>query len=633
MPPEQHGPEGGSVAGRVMCRRSADPVTMAFMPRPWPILDVSLATKCQLLFGASVLLIIAAALFVPGYYMERLVDEMNERQVRHLARLARARVNPASSDWDEQESRLHQWWTDHATELELPEAKPRLIPLATGAPDMTGPALLAMIEAWRPELETAHRRIRRVLEGVDPPPTWRLAWAGYRAAGDRLKDSLDDEQRDRIRQVLRKIVARGPRPALDAFETDCVRKMRANHTLNELGRTIHRPGVPVRHQIILAVRGASVPPDQHPLVAVIDMTAPPPDLNALLWTRVILVLAGVLAGFLAVLVFYLVSQKLILAPVRELTALVKQIAGGDRSARSEIATGDEFEELSDAFNQMLGQLEKSRNELQTINRSLDTRLGELAETNVSLFEANRLKGEFLANVSHELRTPLTSIIGFGDLLNDSARGEGPIDKTRTARYAGNILTSGRMLLDIINDLLDLAKIEAGKIELHRSKFSLREACEALADFTKPLIDKKGLVLQTDLDDRLPTMDSDAGKLRQILYNLLSNAIKYTPEGGRVSLIVRPCDHGSSVRLEVADTGPGIAPEDLEQIFEKFQQLDASVTREHSGTGLGLAISRELCQMLGGKIRVESTLGVGSRFIVELPEVCPARSYRPMPSLT
>ncbi|MBI4581566.1 MAG: HAMP domain-containing histidine kinase, partial [Planctomycetes bacterium] len=236
-------------------------------------------------------------------------------------------------------------------------------------------------------------------------------------------------------------------------------------------------------------------------------------------------------------------------------------------------------------------------------------------------------------VSHELRTPLTSIIGFADLLRDAASSDSATDRTRLARYAHNILSSGRNLLDIINDLLDLAKIEAGRIELHRAMFSLRDVCEALYDLTRPLFDKKQIAFETDLADDLPMLNSDAGKLRQILYNLLSNASKYTPEGGRVRMVVEAVNDGRQVRLSVADTGPGIAPDQHERIFEKFRQLDSSVTREHSGTGLGLAITRELAIMLGGGIHLESEMGRGSTFIVDLPVECPEVVQRRIPALT
>jgi two-component system, NarL family, sensor histidine kinase BarA len=189
-----------------------------------------------------------------------------------------------------------------------------------------------------------------------------------------------------------------------------------------------------------------------------------------------------------------------------------------------------------------------------------------------------------------------------------------------------------MLLDIINDLLDLAKIEAGKVELHRSAFTLHDLCEGLADFMRPLVDKKNLTLNVELDEHLPLMNSDPGKLRQVLYNLLSNAVKYTQEGGTVELRAQGIDK-QNVRLIVADNGPGISAEDQARIFEKFRQLDASVTREHSGTGLGLPISRELCNILGGSLRVESELGRGATFIVEVPAEAPEGIQRPLPSLT
>ncbi len=409
--------------------------------------------------------------------------------------------------------------------------------------------------------------------------------------------------------------------------------MSRDKKLNEM-RTDEQVDSSTTYRLVMAVRGEDSGAGRQPLVGLIDVQLKAPDLSSvLLWTRFMFVLAGLLAGFLAVLVFYIIVQKLILAPVRDLTVLAEDIAGGNLSARADINTGDEFQELGGAFNAMLAELERARVELETINRSLDTRLGELAETNVALYESNRLKSEFLANVSHELRTPLTSIIGFADLLRDTAQSAGELDKQRTARFAHNILTSGRMLLDLINDLLDLAKIEAGKVELHRTRFSLQDICEALGDFVRPLIEKKSLNFRLDLAEDLPSMESDAGKLRQVLYNLLSNAIKYTPERGTVSLEAVAIAGHRQVCITVSDTGPGITPEDQERIFEKFWQLDSSVTREHSGSGLGLAISKELSQLLGGNIRVESERGRGSRFIVTLPVQSPATARRPLPTLT
>ncbi len=590
---------------------------------------VSLAGKCRILFGLAVVLIIAAALFVPWYSLETLVQDRNMQRARHLAVLAHARLDPASSDWVHQQGLINQWLSDYATRLHLPATRPRLIKLdAAGQFAYDAEAVERALVAGL----SGAQIVRQVLAAIPPPVEFQIALAAWQLAPSDLRRDVNRARRDLLTRLA--LAANALIPRLDKFEREAVTRMREKESLSEISRIERAPGQPTVCRFILAVRGEDPGLARRPLLGLIDVALPVPDLDeAVLYTRLVIVLAGMLAGFLAILVFYLITQKLILAPVRELRVCAERVTEGDLTARSEITTGDEFEELSVAFNTMLTQLERSRVELETINRSLDTRLGELAETNVALYESNRLKSEFLANVSHELRTPLTSIIGFADLLRDLTQSEGPIDEGRAARYANNILTSGRMLLEIINDLLDLAKIEAGKVELHRATFSLTDVCEGLGDFMRPLTDKKNQTLTLALEDDLPLMNSDAGKIRQILYNLLSNAVKYTPEGGTIRLEARLLGAGQRVQLVVSDTGPGIAPEHQLQIFEKFRQLDSSVTREHSGTGLGLAISRELATMLGGTIRLESQLGAGSKFIVELPVESPESARRPLPSLT
>lgn len=381
-----------------------------------------------------------------------------------------------------------------------------------------------------------------------------------------------------------------------------------------------------RCRYLLALRDVGEERKTGRLLGIISVTTPLQEPTILFWNRAVVLAAGVLAGVLAMMVFYLITQRFILSPVRALRTVAEQVGDGDMSVRASIATRDEFEELSDAFNQMLANINKSHEELQKINRSLDTRLGELAETNVALYEANRLKNAFLANVTHELRTPMTSIIGFAELLRDAGE-----DKDgRIRRYAGNILTSGRMLLDLINDLLDLAKIEAGKIDLHRTQCPLKDTCEALLDFIRPLADKKGIELSLTAEGEWPTMHSDAGKIKQILYNLLSNAIKFTPVGGRAGIAVRQLD-GDHVEVRVSDTGPGIPPEQRDSIFEQFTQIDGSVTREHGGTGLGLAISRGLTRALGGTLTLAELVQgqpQGAVFIVVLPLTCPESAAAP-----
>ena len=344
--------------------------------------------------------------------------------------------------------------------------------------------------------------------------------------------------------------------------------------------------------------------------------------------RVMFVAAGLLAGVLAILLFYVITRRFILGPINELRDVARRVTEGDTDVRSNLRTGDEFEQLADSLNIMLTRLHTTQDELKTANRSLDIKLGEMAETNVSLYESNRVKSEFLANVSHELRTPLTSIIGFAELLRETPAGD--VDG-KAARYTENILISGRILLEIINDLLDLAKIEAGKIELRIQDVDIAEICHALADFVRPLTGKKAITVSVESDDNLPVLRTDRGRVRQILFNLLSNAIKFTPREGRVSIRIQRAEQ-AGVRIAVSDTGPGIDPQHQKLIFEKFRQIDASATREHHGTGLGLAIAKELTTLLGGTIGLHSRPGAGAIFWVQLPLVAPEPSDRPLVSL-
>ncbi|HSI32163.1 MAG TPA: ATP-binding protein, partial [Tepidisphaeraceae bacterium] len=340
--------------------------------------------------------------------------------------------------------------------------------------------------------------------------------------------------------------------------------------------------------------------------------------NQLLLNRVFLLTAGLLAGTLAILVFFLITTKLILQPVRVLRETAEKVSKGDLNVRSHIFTGDEFQHLSETFNVMLANLKESEDQLRGINKSLDLKLGQLAESNVALYESNRLKSEFLANVSHELRTPMNSILGFAELLRDTAiTGAGTPAEQRTGRYVTNIVTSGRNLLELINDLLDLAKIEAGRMEVRSAPLPLGDLFEGLTGILKPLSEKKQIEILSTISSDVPILYTDAAKLQQVLYNFLSNAIKFSPAGGTITLSAERVDEGH-VRVSVTDRGPGIDPEKHALIFEKFRQLDGSVTREHGGTGLGLAISKELVSLLGGEIGVRSTAGEGATFWVQLP---------------
>jgi PAS domain S-box-containing protein len=238
----------------------------------------------------------------------------------------------------------------------------------------------------------------------------------------------------------------------------------------------------------------------------------------------------------------------------------------------------------------------------------------LEESNRQLARATQTKSEFLATMSHELRTPLNSIIGFSELLLDDP-GDGPAPSARQ-RFVSNILQSGRHLLGLVNDILDLTKVEAGRMELRPATFELAASLRAVEAAIRPLAEKKGLTLVTRVSPKISNIYADEGKFKQVLYNLLSNAVKFTPEGGQVQTTARLA-HGL-IRVTVSDTGIGIAGEDQERIFEAFQQLDSSSARRHEGTGLGLALAQRLVELQGGRIWVESEPGKGSSFGFTVP---------------
>lgn len=361
-------------------------------------------------------------------------------------------------------------------------------------------------------------------------------------------------------------------------------------------------------------------------------------------TRLLLVNTGFLlsAGSVVLLfsltAFYIITHKLILGPVRALRETAERVRRGNLAIRSEITTGDEFQELAETFNSMLTDMQAAQDQLKAINAALDLKLNELVQSNSALFEAAKLKGEFLANVSHELRTPLNSIIGFAELLleiarSDAAGGDPSPVVLKRIRYCENIVSAGRNLLSMINSLLEMAKIEAGRIDLQIAPMNLRDACEALLGLAYPLAEKRGVQLKLEMADDLPIVHTDVKKFQQIIFNFLSNAVKFTEpfeRSGRVGQVTLRAerlpggvageggDLEEKVRVSVIDNGPGIPAEEQSRIFEKFHQLDNSHTREHTGTGLGLAISKELAGILRAEIQVVSEVGRGSMFSLMLP---------------
>jgi PAS domain S-box-containing protein len=275
--------------------------------------------------------------------------------------------------------------------------------------------------------------------------------------------------------------------------------------------------------------------------------------------------------------------------------------------------------------------ERLARELQELNEQLEDRIRlatlELEERNRrlewqsrELEKASRMKSEFLASMSHELRTPINAVLGYTSLMREEIYGE-LTEKQKNALTKIN--TASQHLLDLINDILDLSKIEAGKMPIYLEEVPLRVVLGELAEAVEPLVREKELTFQLEVDESVPPLFTDRTKLKQILLNLLSNAVKFTARG---SVRLMGENGGPSrVRITVEDTGIGIKEEDLEKIFEDFRQVDQSPTREYGGTGLGLSITRKLIALLDGTIEVESMYGGGSRFTVDLPlRLSPAR---------
>jgi signal transduction histidine kinase len=299
---------------------------------------------------------------------------------------------------------------------------------------------------------------------------------------------------------------------------------------------------------------------------------------------------AVAAIVLALLLGFVLSWSLV-GPIRRIDARLAAIASGDFSGHVDVANRDELGALAANVNRM-------NDELSRLYRELDA--------------TSRHKSEFLASMSHELRTPLNAIIGFSQVLRERMFGD---VNEKQAEYLDDILSSGHHLLALINDVLDLSKVEAGQVELDVASFSLREALESGVVMVRERAAKDNIQLALAAAPEIDVIEGDERRIRQVIFNLLSNAVKFTPAGGSVGVSAAQVD--GEVRISVADTGPGVAPEDRERIFEEFQQTRAGV-EQREGTGLGLALSRRLVELHGGRIWVDSEPGRGSTFVFTLP---------------
>ena len=318
------------------------------------------------------------------------------------------------------------------------------------------------------------------------------------------------------------------------------------------------------------------------------------------WTSILLLVTATVTGWLALRVT---------RPLVHLREAATALAEGHRSAPINLTRQDELGDLGRAFDHMAGALAERTAQLETVNQ-------DLGEQNRRIQQADRLKSEFLANMSHELRTPLNAIIGFAEIMHDGK--VGPISSEHK-EYLADVLTSARHLLQLINDILDLSKVEAGKMEFRPERVNLEVVVEEARAIVRTLAAKRRMDLRSEIDASLSHISTDPRSLKQILYNYLSNALKFTPEGGMVTVRAK-AEGADHFRIEVEDDGIGIGAQDRQRLFVEFQQLDASVGKKYSGTGLGLALTKKIAEAQGGRVGVNSTPGKGSTFYAVLPQV-------------
>lgn len=345
-------------------------------------------------------------------------------------------------------------------------------------------------------------------------------------------------------------------------------------------------------------------------------------------TLIFTVLAIFVAGGM-----WFATTRSIVVPIRAIEESAKKIANGDFTQRIPVMTQDELGSLAGEFNLMAENIEEHNAtledrvhqrtaQLEKTNFEMEKQKREIEKTNVELVHANEMKSQFLANVSHEFRTPLNSIIGFSELLKEKSFGD---LNAKQREYVDYIRSSGDNLLSLINNILDISRIEVGNMELDLEEFSFTEILAETLSIIRPLAHKRNIVIQTKTSPASPIIRADRAKFKQILLNLISNAVKFNVDKGTVNVDWEIKEEPSGMVMEhvlilsVTDSGIGLKEEDLERIFKEFEQVDSSISREYDGSGLGLALTEKLVKLHKGEIWVESTLGKGSTFTVKLPQ--------------
>lgn len=467
------------------------------------------------------------------------------------------------------------------------------------------------------------------------------------AVGKGVGDIFNQYSGYRLKQT--RLRPRDPANAPDSYETEMLLQLSLDRNLPELwgydqigGVRVFRYMAPLYYDpSCMPCHGnpagvsdiAGFPKEGHSpgefagaISVVFPMTAFEANINANITAQISFILLMVLASIGGI---YLMMEYIVVAPLKELTGKVLELGQGNwAAALNEESVYDEMRHLAAAFNAMADRLRQLYNGLEgqvaertrllyEANRKLIDQRRELREMNEKLCETDRLKSEFLAVMSHELRTPLTAIIALTEMMLAERQALNELQR----EYLEDIFESAHQLLGQINDILDMSKMEAGLIRLNTQPVDIPQLLESITRITASLIARKNLGFTVEIAPDVPLISADYEKLSHILRNLISNAIKFTPAGGQIAVIVDMTASGSSateLRVLVKDTGIGISPPDQAVIFEKFRQVDMVSRREYAGSGLGLAIARNLVELHGGTIWVESSPEQGSTFGFTIP---------------